>query len=736
MFDQIDHNQVPPEDSEQPGQLERNRYTEELFQKLSNAHAARKETVLRRLNRREYQNTLNDLFGTHLNLEQRLPVDGRSNEFDNVGKSLNMSMVQLQRYLESIDTVMEKSVEKYTEPTESHTIRADYASTLGAENFLGKKWLKLDDGAVVFFRRNGYPTGMLREAGTRKAGYYKIRVTGYAYQSDKPVTFSVGSTTFLRRTEKPVYGFFAMPPGKPTTIELTAWMYDRYMVAIEPWEISDHNHELTRIKLEDYRGPGLAIQSVELEGPLTGQFPSKGHQLLFSDLPRTEIEPRNNTEKTKSWYVPKFEIKLTNEKQQIEQTLLRIASAAFRRPVNRNEIVPYIALYNKEISGGANVEQGLRTAVAAMFCSPDFLYFNESPGKLDDYALANRLSYFLTRTLPDEILLSAANNGELTKSANKLGLQYERLIDSQLFDRFIEDFADAWLNLRDIEFTSPDKILYPEYDLFLRNSMLEETRAFLKELIKKNLPVRNIIKSDFAMLNSRLAEHYGIDGVVGPEVRRVPLPKSSVRGGFLTQASILKVSANGTNTSPVVRGVWVTDRIMGITPSPPPAGVPGVEPDIRGATTLRELLDKHREVDTCNRCHVIIDPPGFALESFNPIGGWRDRFRSLGEGDRTDATVNGIRVRYNIGLNVDSSGQLPSGESFDGILQFQQLLTKQEKQLATAFTKKILTFATGREMGISDRVTINQIVSEAAKDGYRIGDLIRLSVQSIIFKEK
>jgi hypothetical protein len=279
-------------------------------------------------------------------------------------------------------------------------------------------------------------------------------------------------------------------------------------------------------------------------------------------------------------------------------------------------------------------------------------------------------------------------------------------------------------------------MLFPEFEPFLQYSIVEETRAFFRELLNANLPVRNVVKSDFAMLNNRLAEHYEIEGVVGPEIRRVALPADSPRGGILSQASILKVSANGTNTSPVSRGVWVMERILGQVPPPPPVGVAGVEPDTRGAQTLRELLEKHRNLDTCRKCHQIIDPPGFALESFDPVGGWRDRFRGTGDGERVSLEVRGNKVRYQLGREVDASGTLPDGREFSGFQEFRDLLAEQDDLLAQAFATKLLTFATGREMGFSDRVEIERIVSESAAHGHGVRDLIHLVVGSEIFQSK
>ena len=218
----------------------------------------------------------------------------------------------------------------------------------------------------------------------------------------------------------------------------------------------------------------------------------------------------------------------------------------------------------------------------------------------------------------------------------------ERLLDSPgKAATFTEDFLGQWLDLRLIDFTTPDKRLYPEFDELLKTSMVRETQLFFEEVLKHDLPVQTFIQSDFAMLNGRLAEHYGIPGVTGQEFRQVPLPAGSHRGGLLGQAAILKVTANGTTTSPVLRGKWVLDRIMGVPPPPPPKNVGAIEPDIRGAKTIREQLDMHRHVEACATCHTKIDPPGFALENYDVIGGWRDRYRVL----PTRGQKGGLRER-------------------------------------------------------------------------------------------
>jgi len=739
VHDRVESGEMPPDDADQPTATATSAFIRQVAGPLTAAHAREKGTVLRRLNRREYQNTMNDLFGTQQNLETLLPEDGRSHEFDNVGESLGLSMVHLQSYMDAAGQVLDAAIASTTERPEPVVIEASYRGTREGDKFIGERWKELSDGAVVRFSGWGYPSGMMRSTNVRKPGRYRIRITGYAYQSDEPITFLVGGTSFARGSEKPTYGFFSFPPGQPgdepAAIEFEAWIGTNYMLQIEPYGINDPQR-YKRTSIADYDGPGLAVLGVHMEGPLLDEFPSRGHRLIFDGLERREVPPSNPSVRNRSWYRPVFEVLTDNEQNDVTRSLLRVAKAAFRRPVEESDIAPYLSLYRAERDGGASIEESLRTAVIAIFCSPRFLYLQEGEGELDDYELAARLSYFLTRTGPDRELLELAAAGRLTGDPETLREQTERLLQERRFERFLADFTDAWLDLREMDFTIPDGALFPEFDDYLRWSMPLETREFVRELIDGNLPVTNLVRSDFAMLNSRLAEHYDLPPVEGSAIRRVELPPGSIRGGLLSQGAILKVTANGTNSSPVTRGAWVMERILGETPQPPPPGIPGVEPDIRGASTLRELLDRHRNLVSCKACHQKIDPPGFAMESFNPIGGYRDRYRSLGEGERVNLEIQGRRVRYRLGPVVDASGQLPDGRPFADYVAFRDLLAAESDLLARTLTKKLLTFATGRELGFSDRTEIERIVHASREQGHGVRDLIHLVVASEIFQNK
>jgi hypothetical protein len=296
-------------------------------------------------------------------------------------------------------------------------------------------------------------------------------------------------------------------------------------------------------------------------------------------------------------------------------------------------------------------------------------------------------------------------------------------------ERLIENFTGQWLDLRDLEFTTPDKKLYPEYDELLLRSMLAETHGFFRHLLTNDLSVMNFVDSDFAILNQRLANHYGIPGIRGhEEFRVVKLEKDSMRGGILTHASVLKVTANGTSTSPVLRGVWVLDNILGQPPSPPPAGVPAVEPDIRGATTIREQLDRHRSVESCARCHSRIDPPGFALEQFNAIGGEREYYRSLGKkGKRVKNAV------YYVGPTVEKGGQWADGRKFGDFIEFRRQLLSRPAAVARAMAEKLLIYGTGRPVTNADRTAVDAVVESARKKDFGLRSMIHAVVESELF---
>lgn len=335
--------------------------------------------------------------------------------------------------------------------------------------------------------------------------------------------------------------------------------------------------------------------------------------------------------------------------------------------------------------------------------------------------------------MPDAELWRLASTNQLRQPAT-LYNQVERLLNSPKAQAFVENFVGQWLGLRDIDFTEPSHILYPEFDEMLKVSMVRETELFFRALLKDDLSIRHFIASDFTMLNGRLAKHYGIPDVDGWEFRKVTLPPQSHRGGVLTMASVLKVTANGTTTSPVLRGAWVLERIMGTPAGRPPADVPAIEPDIRGATTIREQLAKHRQVAACATCHTKIDPPGFALESFDVIGGWREHYRTTGRGQ--PVMLEGRRMPYLHGPKVDPADTLGEGKAFKNIDEFKQLLLQDQAQFTHALTEKLLTYATGAPPTIGDRAAVEAIVRTVQMKHNGLRSLIHALIQSAVFQTK
>lgn len=731
VFDRVAGGEMPPPKKKQPSQDAVQDFMAALGGDLVMKSNAHKGTVLRRLNRREYQNTINDLLGVKVNVIDSLPEDGRAHGFDNIGEALSISGIQMQRYMEAAELAINTALNQESRP-ETTLQRATLESDRNKDH-LGKHWLKREDGSIVVFNNGGFPSTVIPNLRAKQAGTYKLRVTGYGYQIEEPVVFALITGSFnFRNADNVTHSFHELPVGQSSTVEITLHLDANKGIWISPQGLNGPDgHSPIKDGPAKYPGEGMAIQEVTLEGPFIDAWPPRGQKLLLGDAPLREVPPEKPWMRGKAGYKPIFTADSADPAGDARKLLPAFITTAFRRPATAADVEPYVKLFEAEFAESQDFLAAMRTAAIAVLCSPEFLFLKEPAGKLNDLQLASRLGYFLTRSAPDAGLLAA----KLTQP-EVMRVQTERLLKAATLERFVTDFTDGWLNLREIDFTTPDKQLYPEYDELLLDSMLRETRSFVTELIQNNLGVANIVQSDFAMLNSRLAQHYGIPGVSGLELQKVKLPPDSHRGGVLTQASVLKVSANGTNTSPVVRGVFVMDRILGMEPPPPPPGVPGVEPDIRGATTLRELLDKHRNMESCNGCHRVIDPPGFALESYDVIGGWRERFRSIDQGEPVKLTVQGRKVRYRLGPPVDAAGELSSGAKFADLSEFKTLLLAGQDRVARCMIEKLLTFATGRAMGFSDRSEIDKILAQSKTKNHAMRDLIHAVVQSEIFRSK
>jgi hypothetical protein len=716
VFAQLEKREMPPKKKSQPSDAERQAVLDWLGRELRVAVAARQQAegrvALRRMNRLEYQHTMHDLLGIEVNLVELLPEDGAAHGFDKVSSALTLSPVQVEKYLEAADVALDAAIGIGPKPA---FVQQRFAATNLLANWDGKSHRPLPDGGIALFN-SGYSPTELRKFRAPAPGRYRIRISASGFQTDgKPATFRVYGGSFGVGGKTKLLGHFEVPADKPTVVE----MVERLDGRGDTLKVISYGTIPWQNKAEEYTGPGFAIQWLEVEGPLDAKDwpPAPRRQLLGdADLERGTFADA-------------------------ERILKQFAPRAFRRPVSEADLAPYLALVRERLDKGVEFGDALRVGLKAILVSPRFLMLDEQPGKLDGHALAARLSYFLWSTMPDAELLAAAAKGDLAKPA-VLRAQTERLLKHPKARAFTEDFTGQWLALRNIEFTTPDARLYPEFDELLQVSMLRETHAFFDELLTKDLSVLNFVESDFAMLNSRLAKHYGIPDVNGLDIRRVALRPEWHRGGVMTHASVLKVSANGTTTSPVLRGVWLLDRILGRPAPPPPPNVPAVEPDIRGAKSIREQLAKHREVESCAGCHARIDPLGFALESYDVIGGWRERYRISPAPNQRNGVewftlnVNQRDLRLALGPKVDPGDTLADGRQFRDLAELKRLLLADPDSLARGLAEKLLIYATGHGLEFTDEVVLPDLVRKARAQKYGLRALIHEVVGSPTFQSK
>lgn len=690
--------------------------------------AAEDRVVMRRLNRVEYENTIQDLLGVKVELKELLPLDSSSDGFDNVGQALHVSSFLMEKYLEAADLALSVAIINGPKP-ELIKKRYSLKETHHVRTTQERVFRKSDDSdRVVMFSSSAWNAVSLTGFYPPDRGQYRFRISASAIQSEnKPVTYRVDAGLMLMTGRPHLVGYFDAPPEESQVVEFVDSLEPRNTIRILPYQLAGAQ-TVSKIGADEYQGPGLAIDWIEVEGPLHDGWPPESHRRIFGDLPQKPAPTSSDHNRV--------EVVSENPLPDAQKILENFARRAFRRSVTKEEIEPFVALVQSKLEEGQSFEEAVRVGLLAILVSPDFLFLKEEPGRLDDFALANRLSYFLWSTMPDETLFQLAEAGKL-KQPDVLREQVERLLNDPKAENFATNFTGQWLSLRDIDFTLPSSLVYPEYDDMLKASMVKEAELFFAELLKDDLSVMNFVASDFSMLNGRLAKHYGIKGVDGWEFQRVALPPGSHRGGVLTMAGVLKVTANGTYTSPVTRGAWILDRILGTPPSPPPENVDGLVPDTRGATTIREQLAKHRKDDTCASCHLEIDPPGFALENFDVIGGWRDHYRLAGwSRDAQEVILDGQKMRYYHGKKVDAADVLATGEKFQDIDELKQILLKDNDQIARALAVRLLTYATGAAPKSQDHAGINAIVAEIKSKNYGFRSLIQAIVQSELFQTK
>ena len=705
---------MPPKDEPKPPAADVATIVRRVSSHLDAAALARRaegRTTLRRLNRTEYENTVRDLFAVDVAVKELLPEDTVAFGFDNVGSALSVSPVLIEQYLEAADAVITAAVAPLAKgpPTkETHLLKDSIPAYFQGCAF--------DGDETYLFRSDANPT-QLSKWRPREGGLYRFTVHARAHQSNVPLTLAVlaGNFNTAAGSAKRI-GYFDVLPGKPEPIEIVVRLAQRETLKVEPTALP-RTYLKPADALKEYPGPLLVVGAIDVEGPLPEVWPTESYLRVMGDA-----DPKRGTI------------------DDAKTILGKLLPKAFRRPTTDEDLQPYLKLVSDSLAMNKPFDESLRVGLKAVLCSPRFLYLKEPAGALDDFALASRLSYFLWSSMPDRQLFQAAFKGELKQPA-VLRAQTERLLQDPKAQRFIENFTGQWLGLRDIDFTTPDPQLYPEFDDTLKWSLVRETQLFFEELLKNDLSTHNFVDSNWTMLNDRLARHYGIADITGIAHRKVQLAPDSHRGGVLTHGSVLKVTANGTTTSPVLRGVWVLDRIMGAAAKPPPASVPAIEPDIRGAVTIREQLAKHRQIETCAACHADIDPPGFALESYDVIGGFRDYYRALGTRDRIRQPETNIskwlaRPPYGRGKDVEAGDQLKDGRKFADLVEFKKLLLADADQVPRCVAQKLMVYATGSPIEYGDQAEIEKIVSQIKSKNYGLRSTVHAVVASPLFQSK
>ncbi|MCE9529965.1 MAG: DUF1592 domain-containing protein [Planctomycetes bacterium] len=730
VAEQLKTGVMPPEETKnRPSEKESKTLAEWINGRVDAGDAAQRiaqgRVILRRLNRTEYENTIRDLLGVSIDVKTLLPADSSSDGFDNVGSALHLSSFLMEKYLEAADTALGQAIANRPKPVsvkKVHSLKDQHQVKVTTESV----FRKIDD-TVVMFASSAWQEVHLFTFYPSERGYYRFRISASAYQNgDKPVTFRVSATSRGSQLagKSGLVGYFDAPPDKPKVFEFVEFVEPRNTIRILPYGLAGANF-ISKIGADKYEGPGLAVQFVEVEGPLNDTWPPIGHQKIFGDLPQAPAPIYNQRDRV--------EVVSKAPMEDAERILRGFARRAFRRTVTDDDMKPFLALVKAKLADKQTFEQAVRVGLLGILVSPKFLFLEEKPGKLDDFALASRLSYFLWSTSPDEELLTLAEQKKLSQP-EVLRQQVERLLKSPKAVAFTENFVGQWLALREIDATEPSHAVYPEFDHMLKVAMIRETELFFEEVLKNDLSLANFVASDFTMLNGRLAKHYGIPDIVGWEFKKVTLPKDSHRGGMMTMASVLKVTADGTSTTPVKRGAWIMDRMLGKPPPDAPPDVPSLPPDIRGSTTIREQLAKHRNASACAACHAKFDFAGFALESFDVIGGWRDNYRTTGNGGVV--FVDGRRMSYHLGKKVDPSDVMPDGQKFQNVDEFKQLLLRDKDQIARSLTTKLLTYATGGPPEMSDKAEIEAIVAAIKRKDYGFRSLVHEVVLSKVFQTK
>jgi mono/diheme cytochrome c family protein len=755
IMDRVNLGEMPPEDEPQLSRGQLTRLTEWIHQGLQRVEAASTSTadgiVLRRLNRAEYANTIRDLIGINYPSGKNLPEDPAAHGFDNIGSALSLSPLQMEKYLREARRIVDLAIVTGDQPRRevlrveaerrgpedrgyyyAKDLRIGKPPDLGDERGRRLAWtlgsgreeLKTEGFEhLTPVDKTEFRTNVLRAIDFTfpHAGEYIIRVRAYGHYPAGPIPdrthFGPPRLNITSDGVRLLACDVDAPREAPRiyetrffseAVQTTVFIRNRY--DFSPNWINDVLGERLNFRKPDFPQPYLAVDWYEIDGPVYDAWPPESHTRILFPSPNQE-----------------------NEEVYAREVLEAFARRAFRRPIEDEEIDRLVGAFQTSRASRDNFEEAIKTPLVAVLCSPDFLFLSESSRTgdetrrpLDDYELASRLSYFLWSSMPDEELFRLADSGRL-RDEGVLTEQVNRMLADAKSRALVENFVGQWLDARQLGQVVPDAKLFRRYDEHLEESMAGEMYGFFAELLHNDLSVLNLLDSDFAVLNARLARFYNIDGVRGDHFRRVELAPEHHRGGVLAQAGVLTVTSNGTRTSPVKRGVWILENLLGDPPPPPPPNAGEIPPKAPDAqrTTLRERLAIHRRAASCAACHAKIDPLGFALENYDASGFYRTQ-----ESSRSQINPHPRDPP------VDVSGRLPDGREFEGADQLKQILLADEDKFLTCLCGKLLTYALGRGLQYQDRAVVKQLRDSLKNDGYHLRGLITKIVQTQVFQTK
>lgn len=783
VVDVLNSHSMPPEDELQPDVAETAAIVDWATEQTRRAELFSRSAliVLRRMNRAEYRNTIRDLVGIDFDTSG-FPQDPPAGGFDNNGSALTMSPLLIELYYEAARKIVDRAIVTTNRPDsirwrfepetgDSDSNRVEYA---GQRVIVNGGNNRADGGFRIIHNNNWDKTINARDFTLPEVGEYVIRVRAGGTVPTREQVVESARVALQDRLDKQMK---EKPDGEkwhrqqferdlkhfqtnriydygPSRARLTLTLggqprvigeFDVEATPADP-QITEFQVRCTTEKAgvtvdyaysiprelenfwfqshDKFARPELYIDWVEIEGPVNPVWPPKSHSKLLGDVaPTKEVGGK------------------TAAAKRAEEIIRRFMKLAFRRPVTTAEVDEKMALFESAQGQTDVFEEAIKIPLISILVSPDFLYLTEpetneftaenepsSPPVrlLTPHQLATRLSYFLWSTMPDEELTALADSGKILDE-NQLIQQVDRMLADDRSEAFVRNFAGQWLGLRDVGANPPAEDLYPQYDRHLETSIVAESESFFRELLHNDLDVMNFVNSDFVVINERLARFYGIDGVKGDEFRRVKVPDGVMRGGILTQASILTTTSNGTRTSPVKRGTWILKNILGMDPGLPVANAGEIAPKVPGIdkATVRQRLEIHRTLPQCARCHNRIDPLGFALENFNACGEYRER---EGHGYKG-------RIEQNDPV-IDTSSKLPDGTEIIGLRDLQNSLLQRNNEFLNCLTGKITTYALGREPGLADNPEVARIVVRVNQNGRTLRSLLKAVVASETFRSR